>query len=127
MSGPDLTENAVRERADAVCKELQIALPGPPAKNVTASVGIYFALDGSREHFAGMYQAADLALYKAKKAGKHSFALNRTEGAEEEASTGYRTVSAIPLTDLLKELDSGVVQAVPLEEALTRLQTRFKG
>ena len=108
LSGSALTENAVRERADAVCKELQIALPGPPAKNVTASVGIYFALDGSREHFAGMYQAADLALYKAKKAGKHSFALNRTEGAEEEASTGYRTVSAIPLTDLLKELDSGV-------------------
>ena len=63
-----VTEELVRERADTVCQRLQLALGDHQVVNVTASAGVHLA--GKGESFEGLYQAADLALYKAKKSGK---------------------------------------------------------
>ena len=100
-----ITEELVRERATAVCQRLQLALGDGEAVNVTASVGAHLAQRG--ESFEGLYQAADLALYKAKKSGKHRFCIKGRSGRPEEDG-GPRAVNSIPLTGLLEEMDSGV-------------------
>ena len=102
----EVTEKLVRKKAAAICSGLQLVLGGSPAVNLTASVGVYIAA-GNLEHFEGLYQSADLALYRAKKSGKHSFYVKRSEGVPESGEE-FRPVSSIPLTGLLEYMDSGV-------------------
>lgn len=101
-----ITEELARETGMKICQALQLALGDGPVVELTASVGIY--LSGGGQQFEGMYQSADLALYKAKKAGKHGFCLKSHDPYQEARGSGFRPVSAIPLSGLLKELDSGV-------------------
>ena len=60
-----LTEQFVREKAAAVCESLQIAVGENPGFTLTASVGVFLSR-AENEHFEGLYQSADLALYRAK-------------------------------------------------------------
>lgn len=101
-----VTESLVRKKATAICKNLQMALGNGPVVNLTASVGVHIAA-GNSEHFEGLYQSADLALYRAKKAGKHGFCVKHSEGAFPESEV-FRPVNTIPLTGLLEYMDSGV-------------------
>ena len=105
MSGC-VTEEAVRQRGAAICEDLQLVLGGNSVVTLTASVGIYLSR-GEKQSFDNLYQSADLALYKAKKAGKKQFCLKR--GQEAPASgENFRPVNTIPLTGLLEYMDSGV-------------------
>lgn len=77
-----------RRKAIKICETLQLALGDHPVVNLTASVGIHLA--GQGQQFDGMYQSADLALYKAKKAGKHGFCIKSRESYQEGRSDGFR-------------------------------------
>lgn len=103
-----ITPSLVRRKGREICQHLQLTLGTSPSITSTASVGIYLA-DGNNQTFDGMYQAADLALYKAKKAGKHGFFIKYGEamaGSGEEEN--FLPVSVIPLGGLLEYIDSGV-------------------
>ena len=101
----DVTEQTAREKAAAICEQLHLALGDHQVVNLTASVGVYLAERG--QEFEGLYQAADLALYKAKKAGKHQYCL-KSRGGYQKAAGSFRPVNTIPLSGLLEKLDSGV-------------------
>ena len=58
----EITEELVRQKAAAICEQLHLALGDRETLNVTASVGVYLASSG--QAFEGLYQTADLALYK---------------------------------------------------------------
>ena len=62
------SEELVRRRAAEICEKLHLVLGDREVVNLTASVGAYLSAKG--QSFEGLYQAADLALYKAKKAAK---------------------------------------------------------
>ena len=102
-----LTEQFVREKAAAVCESLQIAVGENPGFTLTASVGVFLSR-AENEHFEGLYQSADLALYRAKKGGKHTFCLNRGSNLPQESKEDFHFVNTIPLMGLLEEMDSGV-------------------
>ena len=102
----EVTEDSARRKAAAICEQLHLALGDRTVVNLTASVGVYVAAGG--QEFEGLYQAADLALYKAKKAGKHRFCLKSREGYQEARSEDFRPVNSIPLSGLLEQMDSGV-------------------
>ena len=102
----EITEELVRQKAAAICEQLHLALGDREIVNVTASVGVYLASSG--QAFEGLYQTADLALYKAKKGGKHRFCLKSRTGYQESGDPALRPVNAISLGGLLREMDSGV-------------------
>ncbi len=101
-----ITEDLARRKGTEICKTLQLVLGTYPVVNITASVGIYLADAG--QQFDGMYQSADLALYKAKKAGKHGFCLKSHDSFQEESGSNFLPVNTIPLSGLLECMDSGV-------------------
>ena len=101
-----LTASLIRQKGAAICKALQMVLGSSPSVNLTASVGIQMASAGQR--FEDLYQAADLALYKAKRAGKHSVCLMGGDFLPEGEGESLRQVNTIPLGSLLENLDSGV-------------------
>ena len=101
-----VSEKAVRDKAAAICENLHLALGDHEIVNVTASVGVHLA--GKGQAFEGLYQAADLALYKAKKAGKHRFCLKGKDGYQEARPDSFRPVSTITLSSLLEKMESGV-------------------
>ena len=100
-----VTEQLVLEKAAAICDKLQLTLGNRETVNITASVGIY--LSGRGNLFDGLYQSADLALYKAKKAGKHQFCL-KNRNQDNLQSGGIRPASVITLGVLLENMESGV-------------------
>lgn len=100
-----VTEKLVRSKAAAICAELQLAMGDRSAVNITASVGVYLAEKG--QAFEGLYHTADLALYKAKKAGKHRFYLKSGE-TSQEGNAAFRPVNSILLGGLLENMGSGV-------------------
>ena len=102
----DITEEYVRKKAAQICDELHLALGDSQVVDITASVGVYLSARG--QEFEGLYQAADLALYKAKKTGKHRYCLKDQDGYQEGQRGEFRPVSTIPLSGLLEYLDSGV-------------------
>ena len=103
----DVTEELVREKAAAICQRLQLALGDRAPVHITASVGVHIAEKG--QQFDGLYQAADLALYKAKKAGKHQYCLKGRDGYQKDSLGGIpRPVNTISLSWLLEQMDSGV-------------------
>lgn len=71
LSG-DVTEASVQMKGQEICQALQLTLGNAPGITLTASVGICIA-SGRNLNFDHLIQAADLALYKAKKNGKHGF------------------------------------------------------
>ena len=101
-----ITEDLARKKAAAICENLHLVLGDRTAVNLTVSVGGYLADRG--QQFEGLYQAADLALYKAKKAGKHGFCLKTQRDYVEEMPEEFRPVTTIPLLGLLEYMDSGV-------------------
>lgn len=101
-----VSEKSVRDKAAAICENLHLALGDHEIVNVTASVGVHLAGEG--QAFEGLYQAADLALYKAKKAGKHRFCLKGKDGYQEAQPDSFRPVSTITLSSLLEKMESGV-------------------
>lgn len=104
-----LTEQLIRQKAQAICQRLQLVLGDNRGIVVTASVGVHISRGGS-QRFAGLYQSADLALYKAKKNGKHGFCINHSENSLEgsAADNSFTPVSTIPLNRLLESMESGV-------------------
>ena len=101
-----ITEKLVQKKGQAICQSLQLVMGAEPAVSLTASVGICLASGGGHQ-FEDLYQAADLALYKAKKKGKHSYCLSGLgEGAV--SSESLPPVNTIPLTGLLEDMNSGV-------------------
>ena len=101
-----ITDKFVREKAAEICESVQIALGDQNAISLTASVGVYLA--GKGQEFEGLYQSADLALYKAKKAGKHRFCIKDHESYKEEKDKEFRPINTIPLNGLLENMESGV-------------------
>ena len=101
-----ITDKFVREKAAEICESVQIALGDQNAVSLTASVGVYLA--GKGQEFEGLYQSADLALYKAKKAGKHRFCIKDHESYKEEKDKEFRPINTIPLNGLLENMESGV-------------------
>ncbi len=101
-----ITEELARETGMKICQTLQLALGDDPVVDLTASVGIY--LSDAGQQFEGLYQSADLALYKAKKAGKHGFCLKSHDPYQEPRGNAFRPVNTIPLSGLLKDMGSGV-------------------
>ena len=100
-----ISEELVRTKAAAICENLHLALGDREIVNVTASVGIHLA--GPGQEFDGLYQSADLALYKAKKAGRHQYCL-KNRGKYQE-TRDVRPINSITLSGLLENIDSGVV------------------
>ena len=92
----DITEEYVRKKAAQICDELHLALGDSQMVDITASVGVYLSARG--QEFEGLYQAADLALYKAKKTGKHRYCLKDQDGYQEGQRGEFRPVSTIPLS-----------------------------
>ncbi len=105
MSG-SITEQEVRARAASICKELQLMLGEEPSVDLTASVGVYLT-GGVGHRFSSLYQSADLALYKAKNGGKHSYCLKKGHDTAPQTES-FHPVSAIPLTQLMEYMDGGV-------------------
>lgn len=103
LSGSEVDEELMRRKGAEICDELQIVLGDGPAMSLTASAGIY--LSEGPQDFDGLYQAADLALYKAKKDGKHRWCI-KARGSYKN-STGL-AVGAIGMTELLENLDCGI-------------------
>ena len=99
-----LTEELIRTKAAMICDKLHLVLGDQKIVNVTASVGVHFA--GHGQEFDSLYQSADLALYKAKKAGKHQYCL-KSQGKYQKAQD-VRPVNALTLSGLLENIDSGV-------------------
>ena len=99
-------EELVRRRAAEICEKLHLVLGDREVVNLTASVGAYLSAKG--QSFEGLYQAADLALYKAKKAGKNRFCMKNRGGYQNEPEEVFRPVNAISLSNLLEKMDSGV-------------------
>lgn len=102
----NVTADTVRQKAAAICEQVRLVLGDRERINITVSVGAYIAERG--QEFEGLYQAADLALYKAKKAGKHRFCVKSREGYQESCSADFSPVNTISLGGLLEEMDSGV-------------------
>ena len=101
-----ITQELVRRKAAAICEKLHLALGDHQIVNLTASVGVHLTDKG--QQFDGIYQAADLALYKAKKAGKNRFCLKSQDGYHEARSQDFRPVNTITLSSLLEKMESGV-------------------
>ena len=101
-----ITEELAREKAAAICENLHLVLGDREIVSVTASVGVHLAGKGQR--FEGLYQAADLALYKAKKSGKHRFCLKSRNGYQDAQAEDFRPVNTITLSGLLENMESGV-------------------
>lgn len=103
-----ISEELVREKAATICERLQLALGTSRLVNLTASVGVYLAQ--GQQTFESLYQSADLALYRAKKAGKHTFCLKNFEkdGFQDGHFAAFRPVNAISLVKLLEYMDDGV-------------------
>ena len=102
----DVTDKQVCQKAAAICASLQMSLGDGPAVVLTASVGVYISSGG--QHFDGMYQSADLALYKAKKAGKHRYCVKSSGEYPSPVINDPLPVNTIPLSGLLEYLGSGV-------------------
>lgn len=101
-----INEDAVRRKGHALCDQLQFSVGTRSQILVSASVGIHISHGGN---FENIYQAADLALYKAKKSGKQCYCLTRSEkGVEEIRREAYTPVNAVRLQSLLDHIDSGV-------------------
>lgn len=98
-----ITKEIASKKAAAICEKLQLALGDRETVYITASVGVHIA--GKGQTFEGLYQSADLALYKAKKAGKHQFYL---KDQEVEQDGELRPASVITLSALLENMESGV-------------------
>ena len=106
LSG-QVTEKLVHRKGQEICQRLQLVLGNGPSITLTASVGIYIASSGIR-HFDRLYHLADLALYKAKKNGKHGFFLKHSDDLPEHSRDDFLPVNTIPLSGLLEYMDSGV-------------------
>ena len=99
------------EKAEALCKNLQITYPMEERGSVTmtASIGVIVA---RRENcdFESLYADADRVLYEAKNAGKNRYHIRYDAG---EARTAYKSAagagSSLQLNTLMKQLDGGVV------------------
>lgn len=98
-----VTEEMVAEKAAEICEKLQMTLGDQETVNVTASVGAHLSAQG--QSFEGLYQSADLALYKAKKAGKHQFYFKNQDQVHEEP---FRPANLITMGGLLEEMGCGV-------------------
>ncbi len=106
ICGSEVDEEAVRRMGAGICDALQITLGDNSSMSLTASVGIY--ISKGPQDFDGLYQAADLALYKAKKAGKHRYCIKSQGRYKEDLEAGGRAVGAIGMTELLEDLDCGI-------------------
>lgn len=102
----NISLDLVRAKASQICGELQLVLGTEQTLTLTASVGVYLA--GKGQEFEGLYHSADLALYKAKKNGKHQFYLKNGDVNLEDPGAPFRPVNAIPLGELLENMGSGV-------------------
>ena len=105
MSGSGVTEELVREKARSICDTIQLAIGDKGDLTLTASVGV--CMYKGPEDFNKMYQDADLALYKAKKAGKHTYCFKSWDFFQEK-DDDFRLVNTIPVNSLLESLDSGI-------------------
>lgn len=103
----NITSALIRSKGQEICQRLQLTLGGAPSLTITASVGIYLAA-GRNQTFDRLYQSADLALYKAKKAGKHCFYVKFSEDIPGDHADNIFPVSIIPLTGLLEYINCGV-------------------
>lgn len=101
-----ITQELARKKAAAICENLHLVLGNHAAVNLTVSVGGYLA--DREQRFEDFYQAADKALYKAKKAGKNGFCLKTQQEDLAEMPQEFRPVNTIPLLGLLEYMDSGV-------------------
>ena len=106
LSGP-MKKAAVHRKGQEICQQLQLVLGSAPSITMTASVGIYMVTGGAQS-FDDLYQSADLALYKAKKNGKHGFFIKYSDGLSESEEENFLPVNTIPLGGLLEYMDSGV-------------------
>lgn len=102
-----IKEPMIRRKGQEICQQLQLALGNDPRITMTASVGIYFAAKAT-QCFDDLYQSADLALYKAKKNGKHGFFIKYSEDLSDNGEDDFLPVNTIPLGGLLEYMDSGV-------------------
>lgn len=104
-----LTEQLIRKKARAICQHLYLALGVNQRVFVTASVGVYISSSG-RQQFTGLYHSADLALYKAKKNGKHGFCIKYSQNESDDANSenSFTPVSAISLNSLLESMEGGI-------------------
>ena len=100
-----ITEAFVQMKGQEICRVLQMTLGNIPGITITASVGICIA-SGPKLNFDRLYQAADLALYKAKKNGKHGFYI---QYGQENREGRFMQVNTIPLAGLLEHMESAVV------------------
>lgn len=101
-----ITEKFVKEKAEAICEDVHLVLGDRRMVNLTASVGIYIA--GKGQIFENMYHSADLALYKAKKAGKHRYCIKNGDDCHDEINFSERPVNFIQFSELLENMGSGV-------------------
>lgn len=103
------TEQLIHKKAQAICQHLYLALGDEHRIIVTASVGVHIST-GSGQRFAGLYQSADLALYKVKKNGKHGYYIKYNENNSDDIYTenNFTPVNTIPMGDLLDSMESGV-------------------
>lgn len=106
LTGADLNESVLNRKAAELCETLQLSLGNNGTITLTASVGVCLGCGG--QSFESLYQAADLALYKAKRAGRRRFCLQAGGRSPAEAAEPPQPIGAIPLNSLLESMASGV-------------------
>ena len=106
LTGARITEELLHRKAAQICDTLQLSVGENGTVSLTASVGVCLA--DANQTFEGLYQSADLALYRAKKSGKHRYCLKVHDRFEGEAPADCHPISAIPLNRLLETMASGV-------------------
>ena len=105
-----VTEKLIHRKGKEICEQLQLVLGSSPGVLLTASVGIHFG-SGTGCHFDSMYQSADMALYKAKRSGKHGYFVRYAENfadSDSESESVLLPVSTISLNGLLEYMESGI-------------------
>ena len=99
------------EKAEALCKSLQITYPMEErgSLTMTASIGVIVAKRVDCD-FDSLYAEVDRVLYEAKNAGKNRYHIQYAGG---ETRTAYQSAagagSSLQLNSLMKQLDGGVI------------------
>lgn len=102
-----ITEALVRKKGQEICAQLQFILGTEQEITVSASAGILFC--PSRDYcFDDFYHSADMALYEAKRSGRHRYCLNTEISDGDEARDDILPANAVNLNLLLKTMDNGV-------------------
>lgn len=108
VPGP-LTEAELTEKAEQICRGMELDTGKTEKAIVTACTGVYIA-SGKGISFDRLFGQAAAALYEARNEGRgsHCVLTNQAEIEERRKDTAERAISAVSMNTLLEYMDGGV-------------------